>query len=129
MCGICGIVNFQDNNPPSAETLSRMSQGLIHRGPDDEGMYLKNHVGLAVRRLSIIDLVSGHQPIHNEDKTVWIILNGEIYNYKELRLELKNQGHYFYTDSDTEVIVHAYEKYGKNCVNKLRGMFAFALWD
>ena len=129
MCGICGIVNFQSNNPPSLDILNRMNGTLVHRGPDDEGVYLSKHVGLAIRRLSVIDLKTGHQPIHNEDESIWLVFNGEIYNYRELRIELKNKGHNFYTNSDSEVIVHAYEQYGQNCVSELRGMFAFALWD
>jgi len=129
MCGICGIVNLQEDASPSMEVLERMKGALAHRGPDDEGIYLGKRIGLATRRLSIIDLISGHQPIHNEDKSIWIVFNGEIYNYKELRVTLENQGHHFYTHTDTEVIVHAYEQFGKGCVSKLRGMFAFALWD
>jgi asparagine synthase (glutamine-hydrolysing) len=106
-----------------------MCQALVHRGPDDEGIYAKNHVGLGMRRLSIIDLAGGHQPIHNEDKTVWVVLNGEIYNFPKLHKELEASGHRFYTNSDTEVIVHLYEDFGADCVQKLRGMFAFALYD
>jgi asparagine synthase (glutamine-hydrolysing) len=129
MCGICGIVNFKKEESIAEETLKRMNQSLIHRGPDDEGAYLENNVGLAIRRLSIIDLETGHQPIHNEDGSVWMVFNGEIYNYKELRAELQNSGHIFYTNTDSEVIVHAYEQYGEECVSKFRGMFSFALWD
>jgi len=106
-----------------------MCQTLVHRGPDDEGVYVKGHIGLGMRRLSIIDLVSGHQPIHNEDKTIWVVFNGEIYNFPELRPELESSGHCFYTNTDTEVIVHLYEELGADCVQKLRGMFAFALYD
>lgn len=129
MCGISGIVNLKKDKPPAVEVLKKMNQVLAHRGPDDEGIYSDNYAGLAVRRLSIIDLNTGHQPIHNEDESIWLVLNGEIYNYKELRIELEGCGHRFYTNTDTEVIVHAYEEYGKNSVAKLRGMFAFALWD
>ncbi len=129
MCGICGIVNFQKDKPVSADALKRMNSSMLHRGPDDEGIYLSKDAGLAIRRLSIIDLITGHQPIHNEDKSIWLILNGEIYNYKELRTELQNLKHRFYTDSDAEVVIHAYEEYGEDGVSKLRGMFAFALWD
>lgn len=129
MCGICGIVNFQKDTPPSIEALNGMSRALAHRGPDDEGLYLGRRAGLAVKRLSIIDLVTGHQPIHNEDKSISLVLNGEIYNYKELQRELQDLGHRFYTNSDTEVIAHGYEEYGEECVARLRGMFAFALWD
>ncbi len=132
MCGICGTVGFSNK-----ELLEKMCDVMKHRGPDDEGMYLskvqspksKVQVGLGVRRLKVIDLETGHQPIHNEDETIWIVSNGEIYNYKDLRIDLKKRGHRFYTKSDTEVIVHLYEEYGEDCVKKLRGMFAFAIWD
>jgi asparagine synthase (glutamine-hydrolysing) len=106
-----------------------MCDAIRHRGPDEDGFYLKDSVGLAMRRLAIIDLKGGQQPMHNEDRTVWIVFNGEIYNYKELRAELEKLGHRFYTDSDTEAIVHAYEAYGADCPKSLRGMFAFAIWD
>ena len=109
--------------------VHQMCQMIIHRGPDDEGIYAKGPVGLGMRRLSIIDLAGGHQPIHNEDKTIWVVFNGEIYNFPELRKDLIRSGHRFYTDCDTEVIVHLYEDYGAACVEKLRGMFAFALYD
>ncbi len=102
---------------------------LVHRGPDDEGFYSDEQVSLGMRRLSIIDVQGGHQPIHNEDMTVWVVFNGEIYNFIELREELAKKGHAFYTKTDTEVIVHLYEEFGKDCVHHLRGMFAFALWD
>jgi asparagine synthase (glutamine-hydrolysing) len=111
-----------------------MCDAIVHRGPDGEGHYFSladrsGSVGLGIRRLAVIDLVTGQQPIHNEDKTIWVVLNGEIYNYPELRLELESKGHVFYTNSDTEAIVHAYEEYGTDVPKKLRGMFAFALWD
>jgi asparagine synthase (glutamine-hydrolysing) len=106
-----------------------MCQTIVHRGPDDEGIYAAGHVGLGMRRLSIIDLSGGHQPIHNEDKTIWIVFNGEIYNFPELRRGLIERGHIFYTHSDTEVIVHLYEELGADCVKQLRGMFALALYD
>src|ERR1700691_1749162 len=106
-----------------------MADAIHHRGPDDEGYYTSGPVGLGFRRLSIIDLSLGHQPISNEDGTVWIVFNGEIYNYRELRTFLVSKGHVFKTQSDTEVIVHLYEELGPRCVEKLRGMFAFALWD
>lgn len=133
MCGICGIISLWPKEAVSEDTLRLMCKELTHRGPDDEGVYLKNgrvSVGLGHRRLSIIDLSSsGHQPMANEDKTVWIVLNGEIYNFKELRPELESKGHRFSSDTDTEVIVHLYEEYGEECVKYLRGMFAFAIWD
>lgn len=127
MCGICGF--FGERPVFSADTLERMNNVLIRRGPDDSGTFLEPEVGLAMRRLSIIDLHGGSQPIHNEDSTVWVVFNGEIYNYRELRLTLLQRGHRFYTNSDTEVIVHLYEEYGDKLVDHLCGMFAFALWD
>lgn len=127
MCGICGF--FGDGTEISKETLDRMNSALVRRGPDESGSFFDSEVGLAMRRLSIIDLHGGSQPIHNEDRTVWVVLNGEIYNYQELRISLLARGHCFYTNSDTEVIVHLYEEYGEKCVDHLSGMFAFALWD
>ena len=106
-----------------------MCDVIRHRGPDDEGLHVEPGVGLGMRRLSIIDLSTGHQPIHNENETVWIVFNGEIYNYRELRAELEREGHRFYTSSDTETIVHAYEQWGEDCFRRLRGMFGIALWD
>lgn len=129
MCGIAGIVDAEPGAQVQAVTLHRMCQALIHRGPDDAGVYINGGVGLGMRRLSIIDLAGGHQPIHNEDRTIWVVFNGEIYNFLELRAELENLGHGFYTHTDTEVIVHLYEEYGAKCVKKLRGMFAFAVYD
>ena len=128
MCGIVGIVG-SDNQPVDEALLGRMCNAIRHRGPDDDGFYVKGSVGLGMRRLSIIDLKSGHQPIHNQDRTAWIVFNGEIYNYLELREKLENLGHTFYTNSDTEAIVHAYDQYGSDCPKHLRGMFAFAIWD
>lgn len=127
MCGIVGIVG--QTGVIDRSTLHRMCQTIVHRGPDDGGIYSQGSVGLGIRRLSIIDLVDGRQPIHNEDRTVWLVFNGEIYNYPQLRKELEGRGHRFYTHSDTEVIVHLYEEMGADCVRKLRGMFAFALYD
>jgi asparagine synthase (glutamine-hydrolysing) len=112
-----------------ASSIHSMCQTIVHRGPDDEGIYASRHVGLGMRRLSIIDLSGGKQPIHNEDKSIWVVFNGEIYNFPELRRELEARGHQFYTHSDTEVIVHLYEEMGADCVTKLRGMFAIALYD
>jgi asparagine synthase (glutamine-hydrolysing) len=128
MCGIVGIVNL-DRSAVEAELLARMNEAIRHRGPDEEGTYLKEHVGLAMRRLAIIDLAGGQQPIANEDRTAWIVFNGEIYNYLELKKSLEDLGHRFRTDSDTEAVVHAYEQYGADCPKHLRGMFAFAIWD
>ena len=129
MCGICGKVNFDVQRSVAPEVLKGMADAIIHRGPDDEGYYLSGPVGLGFRRLSIIDLNTGHQPISNEDGSVWIVFNGEIYNYQDLRRQLQSKGHAFRTQTDTEVIVHLYEEFGESCVDKLRGMFAFAIWD
>src|SRR3989449_7953385 len=128
LCGIVGIVR-SDAAAVDEVLLSRMCAAIRHRGPDDDGFYLKGPVGLGMRRLSIIDLKSGQQPIHNRDQTAWIVFNGEIYNYLELREKLEALGHTFYTNSDTEAIIHAYDRYGANCPKHLRGMFAFAIWD
>ena len=124
MCGICGFYGLNDK-----ELLKRMSHIMTYRGPDDNGFFIDNNIGIANQRLSIIDLKTGHQPIHNEDESIWITFNGEIYNFKELRAVLEKKGHRFYSNSDTEVIVHAYEEYGNSCVNHFNGMFAFAIWD
>jgi len=128
VCGIAGIVGRADE-AVDASDVRRMCQTIIHRGPDDEGTYVQGPVGLGMRRLSIIDLSGGRQPIHNEDKSIWIVFNGEIYNFPELRRDLEARGHQFYTHTDTEVIVHLYEEMGSDCVKKLRGMFALALYD
>jgi asparagine synthase (glutamine-hydrolysing) len=128
MCGIVGIVR-NDKTDVDQTLLARMCAAIRHRGPDEDGFYLKGAVGLGMRRLSIIDLKSGQQPIHNQDRTAWIVFNGEIYNYRELRDSLEKLGHTFYTNSDTEAIVHAYDQYGADCPKYLRGMFAFAIWD
>lgn len=129
MCGICGKLNFDLKKPVPSGLLKRMADTIYHRGPDDEGYYLSGPVGLGFRRLSIIDLAMGHQPLSNEDGTVWIVFNGEIYNFEDLRDDLLARGHVFRTRTDTEVIVHLYEEYGPACVERLRGMFAFAIWD
>ena len=128
VCGIAGIVR-SDGAPVDRELVTRMNDAIRHRGPDDDGFYFSDGVGLGMRRLSIIDLAHGQQPIHNQDRTAWIVFNGEIYNYRELRAQLENLGHTFYTDSDTEAIVHAWDQYGTDCPRHLRGMFAFAIWD
>jgi asparagine synthase (glutamine-hydrolysing) len=128
MCGICGIFDLS-GNPISREALARMNNVIRHRGPDGEGELVDREVGLGHRRLSIIDLGGGGQPIGNEDGSLQVVFNGEIYNFIELRQELKQFGHRFRTDSDTEVIVHAYEQWGADCVRRFNGMFAFALWD
>jgi asparagine synthase (glutamine-hydrolysing) len=129
MCGICGQMNFEASRPVSHEQLARMNQAIFHRGPDEDGFYEKAPVGLAMRRLSIIDLSTGRQPIRNEDGTVWVVYNGEIYNFPELRAELEAKGHTFITNTDTEVIAHLYEERGDDFVQRLNGMFAIALWD
>jgi asparagine synthase (glutamine-hydrolysing) len=129
MCGICGKLIFKDLIPKPS-TIRAMCKTLIHRGPNDEGVYTAPHIGLGQRRLSVIDLTpSACPPLSNEDRTIWGVFNGEIYNFQELRKQLQMQGHYFATNSDTEVIIHQYEESGVACLNKLRGMFAFALWD
>src|SRR5438067_9501401 len=128
MCGIAGIVN-KDGAPVDRALLGRMNEAIRHRGPDDDGFYFSDGVGLAMRRLAIIDLAHGQQPIHNQDRTAWIVFNGEIYNYRELREQLEKLGHQLYTNSDTEAIVHAYDQWGTDCLKYLRGMFAFAIWD
>jgi len=128
MCGIVGIVQGGEAQVDRA-LVSRMCEAIRHRGPDDDGFYFQGGVGLGMRRLSIIDLKGGQQPIHNQDRSAWIVFNGEIYNYRELRKELEGLGHKFYTDSDTEAIIHAYDRYGSECPKHLRGMFAFAIWD
>ena len=129
MCGICGVMNFSRGNHVDRLALEAMNQRIVHRGPDDDGFYLSENVGLAMRRLSIIDVRAGHQPVTNEDSTVWLVYNGEIYNHQELRNRLETLGHHFQSRSDTETIVHLYEQYGRDCVKHLRGMFAFALWE
>ena len=128
MCGIVGIVN-SDRTDVDQPLLTRMCDAISHRGPDDDGFYFNGPAGLGMRRLSIIDVKGGHQPIHNQDRSAWIVFNGEIYNYRELREKLEKLGHTFYTNSDTEAIVHAYDQYGADCPKHLRGMFAFAIWD
>jgi asparagine synthase (glutamine-hydrolysing) len=129
MCGICGVVSFQPNAPADRSTLLRMNASLQHRGPDDEGYYEDDQAGLAMRRLSIIDLHTGQQPISNESGDIWVVYNGEIYNFQKVRADLEQRGHTFKTQTDTEIIVHAYEEYGDECVTYFNGMFAIALWD
>ena len=129
MCGICGIFIFDKKQRVDREVLSGMNRQIAHRGPDDDGFFVDGNVGLAMCRLSIIDIQTGHQPLSNEDGSTWIVFNGEIYNHGELRKDLISRGHRYRTQSDTETIVHLYEEYGKNCVQYLRGMFAFAIWD
>jgi asparagine synthase (glutamine-hydrolysing) len=129
MCGICGVISFQPNTFADRSILLRMNASLQHRGPDDEGYYQDDQVSLAVRRLSIIDLDTGQQPISNESGDIWVVYNGEIYNFQNVRAALEQRGHIFKTQTDTEIIVHAYEEYGDECVTHFNGMFAIALWD
>ncbi len=137
MCGIAGAAWTESGTPLMPEILRRMTDAIRHRGPDEEGTFWSreasssghHHAALGHRRLSIIDVAGGHQPLSNEDGSIWVAFNGEIYNYRELRAELEPRGHTFHTASDTEVLVHAYEEYGIACLNRLRGMFAFAIWD
>src|SRR5207248_1306856 len=129
MCGITGQYNFERHEPVERETIVRIAHSIAHRGPDDEGFFIAGPVGLGFRRLSIIDLAGGHQPMSNSEGNVWIIFNGEIYNYKELRAELQSKGHQFRTNSDTEVIIHGYEEWGTDVFNHLNGMFGLAIWD
>lgn len=128
---MCGIVGFTDikNKFSRSEILEKMNSCIVHRGPDEDGFYKSEKIALAMRRLSIIDLAHGRQPIHNRDKSKWIVFNGEIYNFQELRIDLESRGYTFYTNSDTEAIIHLYDEYGAECVQHLRGMFAFAIWD
>ena len=129
MCGICGVISFEPNRLVDRFLLKRMNDSIRHRGPDDEGYYQDAQASLAMRRLSIIDLHTGQQPISNESGDVWVVYNGEIYNFKDVRAELECRGHVFKTQTDTEVIVHAYEEYGDDCVKHFNGMFAIAIWD
>jgi asparagine synthase (glutamine-hydrolysing) len=129
MCGIAGQFNFQRHEPVERETIVGMADSIAHRGPDDEGFFITGPVGLGFRRLSIIDLAGGHQPMSDAEETVWIIFNGEIYNYRELRAELQKKGHQFRTNSDTEVIIHGYKEWGTDVFNHLNGMFGLAIWD
>jgi asparagine synthase (glutamine-hydrolysing) len=129
MCGICGKLTFEREGQVSPALVRSMADAIQHRGPDDDGYHFSGPVGLGFRRLSIIDLNTGHQPISNEDGSVWVVFNGEIYNYRELRAELAAKGHTLKTRTDTEVLVHLYEEYGPQMVEKLRGMFGFAIWD
>ena len=124
MCGIAGIIGEENK-----QLIQRMCDVIEHRGPDDSGFFIDTGISLGMRRLSIIDVSGGKQPIHNEDETVWVMYNGELYNYLELKQELEKLGHKFYTKCDTEIFVHAYEQYGDMFVEKLRGMFGFAIWD
>ena len=129
MCGICGIFFSDRDCLVQKDVLARMNRRIVHRGPDDEGLFVEQNVGLAMRRLSIIDVKTGHQPLANETQDLWIVFNGEIYNHAEWRPALEAKGHHYRSRSDTETIIHLYEEYGRDCVKHLRGMFAFVIWD
>jgi len=129
MCGIAGQFNFEGYKPVARETIVRMARSIAHRGPDDEGFFVAGPVGLGFRRLSIIDLAGGHQPMSDAEETIWVIFNGEIYNYRELRAELQSKGYQFRTNSDTEVIIHGYKEWGTAVFSHLNGMFGLAVWD
>src|SRR5215831_1035526 len=129
MCGIAGIFNVQSNGPIDVDLLKKMVSIQRHRGPDEFGVYRDTDIGMGSARLSIVDLKGGRQPIHNEDRTVWTVFNGEIFNYRELRAELLARGHRVYTNTDTEVIVHLYEQHGELFLEQLNGQFALAVWD
>ena len=129
MCGIAGIVNLREPRPIHLPLVEQMVGALDHRGPDGSGIYVDDWAALGHARLSIIDLAGGSQPIHNEDKSLWIVFNGEIFNYPELRADLTGRGHRFYTSTDTEVILHLYEEKGPSCLDDLNGQFAFAIWS
>src|ERR1043166_1665123 len=128
MCGITGFVNA-NGDPADRAVLEAMNAAIVHRGPDEDGFYINENVGLAMRRLSIIDVAGGHQPIHNADRTKWLIFNGEVYNFRSLRDDLEKRGHKLYTKSDTEAVLHLFDEYDVDCLQHLRGMFAFAIWD
>ena len=129
MCGICGQFNFGNNAPVRRADIEAMTRSIVHRGPDDEGYFLAGPLGFGFRRLSIIDLVGGHQPMSDHEQLVWVIFNGEIYNFSELKRELQGHGHVFCTNSDTEVIIHGYKQWGDEVLNRLNGMFGLAIWD
>ena len=129
LCAELPVLSAWTGAPVFEREVRDMCMAIAHRGPDDEGYYFATGVGMGMRRLSIIDIASGQQPVRNEDGTVWVVFNGEIYNFQELRRDLEGRGHIFYTRTDTETIVHLYEEYGKRAVDHMRGMFAFALWD
>jgi asparagine synthase (glutamine-hydrolysing) len=129
MCGICGVFHAQNKPPIDPSVIEQMTNSLTHRGPDDHGTYIQGPIGLGFTRLSIIDLNGGHQPMSNEEGTIWLVFNGEIWNYTHLRSELQQKGHVFRTQSDTETVIHAYEEYGLDAISHLHGMFGFALWD
>src|SRR6185503_5081488 len=129
MCGIAGILAAEGGGQAGEAALRRMLGSIVHRGPDDEGTFLDGPLAMGARRLSILDVPGGHQPLANEDETVWAVFNGEIYNYRDLRADLEKAGHRFRTNGDTETLVHLYEEHGDAFVERLNGMFALAVWD
>src|SRR4249919_3385785 len=129
MCGICGQFNFRSQAPVRRTDIEAMTRSIAHRGPDDDGYFIAGPLGLGFRRLSIIDLAGGHQPMSDQEESVWVVFNGEIYNYLEVKQELEGYGHRFRTNSDTEVIVHGYKKWGLEVFSHLNGMFGLAIWD
>ena len=129
MCGIAGFIDKERGVEDAEHLIDSMCKVIRHRGPDEQGVWVGDEAALGMRRLSIIDLAGGQQPIFNEDRSILVVFNGEIYNYRNLQKDLQEKGHHFSTNCDTETIVHAYEEYGDDCVNHLRGMFTFALWD
>src|SRR5262249_37868378 len=129
MCGSAGQFNFERCEPVERETILRMARSIAHRGPDDEGYFISGPVGFGFRRLSIIDLAGGHQPMSDREESVWVVFNGEIYNFRELRRELETHGHVFQTRSETEVIIHGYKQCGHDVRNHLNRMFCLAIWD
>src|SRR5581483_11336861 len=129
MCGICGFYSPRTAEPADPRVLASMTELLDHRGPDDRGTHFDGPLALGFTRLSIIDLGGGHQPMCNEQGDVWLVFNGEIWNYQQLRAQLQAQGHVFRTAADTETVIHAYEEYGLGALERLHGMFGFALWD
>src|SRR5215471_2737875 len=129
MCGICGQYNFGNHQPVKRRDIEAMTRALMHRGPDNEGYHIAGALGLGFRRLSIIDLEGGHQPMSDREESVWVVFNGEIYNFLQLRHELEGYGHSFRTNCDTEVIVHGYKQWGEDVLSRLNGMFGLAIWD
>ena len=129
MCGICGQYNFKNSTSVRRRDVELMTKSISHRGPDDEGYFIAGPLGFGFRRLSIIDLSGGHQPMSDLEETVWVVFNGEIYNFHELKRELEGYGHIFRTKSDTEVIIHGYKQWGEEVLNRLNGMFGLAIWD
>src|ERR1019366_4532347 len=129
MCGICGQYNFGSSAPVQRRDIEAMTNAIVHRGPDDEGYHIAGPLGFGFRRLSIIDLAGGHQPMSDQEESVWVVFNGEIYNFLEIKRELEGYGHVFRTKCDNEVIIHGYKQWGDEVLNRLNGMFGLAIWD